>query len=186
MRQFGGTKTEIKMKKLILYSLLLFSKIVFCQSVDNDEKYFKSQYDTIVEKTFVLDLEKLFDKTQINELDSLTAEFEKETSIEIAIVTFDDKYDSDEDFHQNTLFVAKWIGIGKEELNNGILIGISKKSKKIRIENGDGIVAILTDEETKSIIDNSFIPNFKEKRYFEGTKEGLKKIIEHLKIKIKK
>ncbi len=186
MRQFGGTKTEIKMKKIILYSLLLFSKIVFCQSVDNNEKYFKFQYDTIVEKTFVLDLEKLFDKTQIKELDNLTAEFEKETSIEIAIITFDDKYKSDEDFHQNTLFVANWIGIGKKELNNGILIGISKKSRKIRIENGDGIVTILTDEETKSIIDKSFIPNFKEKKYFEGTKEGLKKIIEHLKMKLKK
>ena len=38
----------------------------------------------------------------------------------------------------------------------------------------------------QSIIDNSFIPNFKEKRYFEGTKDGLKKIIENLKTKLKK
>ena len=173
------------MKKLILYSLLLLANIAFCQIVDHNEKYFKFQYDTIVKKTFVLDLEELFDKTQIKELDSLVTEFEKETSIEIAIITFDDNYDSDEDFQQNTLFVANWIGIGKKELNNGILIGLSIKSRKIRIENGDGITSILTDEETKSIIDKSFIPNFKEAKYFEGTKEGLKMIIKHLKTKLK-
>ncbi|WP_298137121.1 YgcG family protein [Flavobacterium sp.] len=172
------------MKKLILYSLLL-ANIAFCQSVDNKEKYFKSQYDTIVKKTFVLDLEDLFDKTQIKEFDNLIAEFEKETSIEIAIITFNDNYVSDEDFHQNTLFVANRIGIGKKELNNGILIGISIKSRKIRIENGDGILAILTDEETKSIIDKSFIQNFKQAKFYEGTKEGLKMIIQHLKTKLK-
>ncbi|MDQ6469146.1 TPM domain-containing protein [Flavobacterium sp. LHD-80] len=172
------------MKKIILNSLLLFTSLIYCQSKENDERYFKFQYDTIVEKTFVLDFEKLFDQTETKELNNLILDFEKATSIEIAIITFDEKYKSDEDFHQNTLFVANWIGIGKKELNNGILIGISKKSRKIRIENGTGIESILTDEETKSIIDNSFIPYFKEKQMYKGTLVGIKKLIEILKVKL--
>ena len=172
------------MKRIFLAVLFLFTSFIYCQSKDNADCYFKFQYDTIVEKTFVLDFEKLFDKTETKELNKLISDFEIASSIEIAIITFDEKYESDEDFHKSALFAANWIGIGKKELNNGILIGISNKSRKIRIENGIGIETVLTDAETKSIIDNSFIPYFKEKNFYKGTVEGIKKIIEILKVKL--
>lgn len=172
------------MRKLTLVFLLFFSNLIFCQVQDSDKKYFKFEYDTIVKKTFVLDFEKLFDKNQTKELNDIIDDFEKKTSIEIAIISFEEKYKNEEDFHKNTLFVANWIGIGKKDLDNGILIGISTKSRKIRIENGNGIERILTDAETKSIIEDTFIPNFKKGNYYIGTLEGLKKIIEALEKKL--
>ena len=41
----------------------------------------------------------------------------------------------------------------KSRKKNGILIGISKGYRKIRIQNENGIEKIITDEETKSIIE---------------------------------
>ena len=51
----------------------------------------------------------------------------------------------------------------------------------IRIQNGYGIENILTNEETKQIIDNYFIPNFKTGNFFEGTKQGTVELMEKLK-----
>lgn len=43
----------------------------------------------------------------------------------------------------------------------------------MRIQNGFGIEEVLSDAETKSIIDSSFIPEFKKGKYFKGTFEGV-------------
>ena len=174
------------MKKIITFLLLLFCNTVFCQLTEKNEKYIKIYNDSIIDKTFVIDYEKLFTKNELNELKSIISGIEKETSIEIAIITFDEEYKTDEEFHENALFLANYFSLGKKELNNGIFIGISKKSRKMRIENGDGIVPIFSNVETKLIVDNSFIKKFKEGKYFEGTLDGIKKIIELLRLKIKK
>ncbi|MFT3796564.1 TPM domain-containing protein [Flavobacterium sp.] len=172
------------MKKFLFIFFVSFHTLSLVAQSD-EEKYFRAEYDTIVEKTFVLDFEKTFDKEQTKNLNKLISDFEKETSIEIAIITFDTKYDSDEEFHKNTLFVANWIGVGKKYLDNGIVIEISNTSRKIRIENGNGIELILSDQETKEIIDNEFIPNFENKEFYRGTFNGVLKIIEVLREKLK-
>jgi uncharacterized protein len=51
----------------------------------------------------------------------------------------------------------------------------------MRIHNGYGIENVLTDAKTRYIIDNSFIPKFKEGKYFEGTRDGIIAIIQELK-----
>jgi uncharacterized protein len=172
------------MKKILCIFLITLNTLLsYAQT--NEEKYFRFEYDTIVEKTFVLDFEKIFDKEQTKTLNKLISDFENETSIEIAIITFDQKYQSDEDFHKNTLFVANWIGVGKKDLDNGIVVGISNTSRKIRIENGNGIELIMSDQETKEIIDDIFIPNFRNKDFYRGTYDGVLRIIELLREKIK-
>jgi len=58
-----------------------------------------------------------------------------------------------------------------------VTIGICRGYRKMRIQNGDGIEKILTDRETKEIIDTAFIPSFKDGKYFEGTLIGVKTLI---------
>ncbi|MBS0646403.1 MAG: TPM domain-containing protein [Verrucomicrobia bacterium] len=119
------------------------------------------------------DYEHIFTQDQIFELDSIIDKFEKETTNEIAIVTIDSSWTTKESFDSLTLAIARNWGVGKKDKNNGILIGISTGLRKIRIQNGYGIEAILTDAETKKIIDDIIIPEFKKGNYFEGTKSGL-------------
>ncbi len=160
------------------FLIFLFATINSTYSQINGDKHFKWQCDSAVRKPFLLDFEKLFDETQTKKLNSLISNFEKETTIEICIVTLNENYKTEFELKESTTYIAKYFGIGKKNKNNGILIGISKQSRKIRIENGLGIKQILSDSETKKIIDDLFIPYYKKENYYQGTLNGINKLIE--------
>ena len=126
------------------------------------------------------DYENLFSIEEETRLNQIISDFEKETSVEIAIVKIDTFKVSKEKFEDLSLHIARTWGVGKKEKSNGILIAISKGYRQIKIQNGDGISLILSDEETSEIIQNQIIPYFKKEEYFEGTKDGLLKFIELL------
>ncbi len=126
------------------------------------------------------DYEKIYSAKEIKILDSIIADFEKKTTIQIAIVTIDTSMVDEKDMENWTLKVLNTWGVGQKDKNNGILVGISKGYRHMRIENGYGIESVLTDQETKQIIDADFIPYFKEAKYFEGTLNGLKALMKKL------
>ena len=130
------------------------------------------------------DYENLFTESEQKKLDSVIAKFEKETSIEISIVTIDTIKISEEKFEDLTLHMARTWKIGKADKDNRILIGISKGYRRIRIQNGNGIEKIITDDETKNIIEKYFIPYFRKSEYYDGTFIGLGELIKLLKNKI--
>jgi uncharacterized protein len=129
---------------------------------------------------FVNDFENIFTDKQEQVLDSLIKNFEKETKIQIAIVTLDSSYTNKSDFDNYTLKLANNWGVGQKDKDNGLLIGISSSLRKMRIQNGYGIKKILSDQETQVLIDSLFIPNFKQDKYFDGTKKGVTGIINTL------
>ena len=126
------------------------------------------------------DFENIFSARQIFELDSIISKFETETSNEIAIVTLDSSWTSAEKFDSLILTIHNNWGVGKKNINNGILIGISTGLRRIRISNGFGIEKILSDSATKQIIDQVIIPAFKQANFFKGTKEGLFALMEKI------
>lgn len=132
---------------------------------------------------YVNDYDNLFSEKEQMHLDSLIADFEKRTSIEIAIITLDSSASAKEDFDKLILEVARKWGVGKKGVDNGILIGICHGYRKIRIQNGYGIEKILTDEETKQIIEEYFIPGFKQQGYYKGTYDGLTALIRILSVR---
>jgi uncharacterized protein len=60
------------------------------------------------------------------------------------------------------------------------VVGISAQLRRIRISNGEGIVARLSDAATARIIDGIMIPEFKKGAYFTGILNGLTAIIAKL------
>ena len=129
------------------------------------------------------DYEDLYTNVEEIKLDSIITKFELETTIEIAIVTINTTKTSEEKFEELSLHIAQIWGVGKKDKDNGILIAISKGYRKIKIQNGNGIEKIITDNETKEIIDNYFIPDFKKGNYYDGTLKGLVELIKLLKSK---
>src|SRR5690606_33886752 len=105
-------------------------------------------------------------------LDSLVSAFELKTTVEIGVVTLSSTMVNEKDFEDYSLVMMRIWGIGKKGKNNGILIAISPTLRQMRIQNGYGIENILSDAETKNIVDNFFIPKFKEGKYFDGTRNG--------------
>lgn len=137
-------------------------------------------------KGWINDYDKVLSNDEEIKLDSLISAFEIETTIEIAIVTIDTINVSKENFEALTLHIAKTWGVGKKGKDNGILVGFSKDYRKIRIELGDGITKIFSEQETSEIIDHDFVPEFKKGNYYQGMFNGVIKIMESLRVKIQK
>ena len=72
------------------------------------------------------------------------------------------------------------MGSRQKNKNNGILIAISMDLKRVRIQNGLGIEKIITNSETKQIIDEIFIPNFQKGEYFTGIQSTILELIKKL------
>jgi len=119
----------------------------------------------------------IFTASQIEILDSTLSSYEKKTTNEIAVVTFDSSFIHDENFDSLVLAIHNLWRVGKIDKHNRILIGISAAKRKIRIDNGSGIVDKLSDEETQAIIDNIVIPAFKKRDYFDGVKNAIEEIM---------
>jgi uncharacterized protein len=135
-------------------------------------------------KGWVNDFEDIFTVGEEHSLDSIITNFEKETSIEIAIVTLDTNHVGEDitDMYEATFAIANNWGVGKKDKDNGVVIGISKGRMLMYIQNGKGIENILTDEATQQIIDKTFVPFFSKGDYYDGTVAGLKTIMAVLKI----
>lgn len=125
---------------------------------------------------FVNDFEKLFTVSEKANLESILSDYDSKTSTQIVIVTIDTSLVSSDSFDNYTLKLLRVWGVGQKEKNNGILIGISKAYRKVRIQNGYGIEKVLSNGDTKEIIDQVLIPHFREERYYEGVLEGVEEI----------
>lgn len=133
------------MKKLFfVLSFLLLSYLGFSQTIPEN-------------KGFVTDQENLFTPAQYAELTKILTDYEQATSVEIAVLTVKDFESDIADFAQKT--ATKW-GIGKKDVNNGLLIIISKNKRILRTQTGYGLEGYLPDGWLKlqgdSIVDKYF------------------------------
>lgn len=129
---------------------------------------------------WISDYGHIFTDAQTKILDSTLSDYEKKTSNEIAVVTFDSSFIHDENFDSLVLSIHNLWGVGKIDRYNGILIGISTAKRKIRIDNGSGIVLKLSNEETQKIIDNIIVPAFKKGDYYYGVKNAIEEIMKKI------
>ena len=129
---------------------------------------------------YVNDYDNLYSVDEVYQMDSLLYAFEIEDSIQIVVVTFDTSQIGPSEVNVVTKLIQKGWKVGGDS-SRGIVIGISKPYRTMRIENGLNIQKFLTDSATKKIIDNGFIPEFKNGQYFKGTWSGLLQLIQVLK-----
>jgi uncharacterized protein len=128
----------------------------------------------------VSDFTGLFTSQQVASLDSMLHIYQQQTSNEIAIVTIDSAWTTRDKFDNFIMRLHNYWGVGTKVKNNGILIGICPGYKTIRISNGYGIEAKMTDGETKVIIDEVMVPLFKQNQFFEGVQKGIEAIKKQL------
>jgi uncharacterized protein len=129
----------------------------------------------------VNDFSGLFTPDQRETLKRLVNDYDQQTTIEMAIVTLTPGHVSHQNFDHYTLQLANRWGVGKKDKNNGVLVAIAPELGRMRIQNGFGIEKIMSNEETKTIIDSFFIPQFKQGEYFRGTMQGVTVLMERLK-----
>ena len=68
-------------------------------------------------------------------------------------------------------------GVGQEDRDNGVLIVVAEAERKVRIEVGSGLEAILTNARAAEIIQDDILPRFREGLPYEGIRAGARSII---------
>lgn len=114
----------------------------------------------------VNDYADLLSTAEERNLESKLRTFEDSTSTQIAVVTEPSlEGDAREDY---TWRLAEAWGIGQKGGNNGLLVYIATKDRKIRIEVGYGLEPVVTDAVSKRIISQIIAPQFKQGQFFQG------------------
>jgi len=101
---------------------------------------------------------------------ALTSELLQKTGIPIVVVTMPDIGGAEYNDYANRLYSA-W-GIGKKGEDKGVLIFVTLKERKMRIETGYGVEGVLPDGLVGEIRDKYMIPFFKKDEFGPGLLNG--------------
>lgn len=120
----------------------------------------------------------LSDKTE-TELNRMITNLEQAEGTEIAVVTVPETTPADSPKAFATQLFNYW-GIGKAEINNGVLFLISTGDRRVEIETGYGIESILPDAQVGNIINTKITPQYKQGNFDRGTLDGTSALISAL------
>jgi len=127
----------------------------------------------------VYDYESVLDSAQIKQLTELYISHEKKTTNQIALITTS-SFGKDSTIEDYALARFNQMGIGRKDINNGVLIVYSGAHRQIRIATGLGTEKILTNDIAQHIIDSIMLPRFANNEIFPGIWNGSKAITEFL------
>jgi uncharacterized protein len=103
-------------------------------------------------------------------LTALIGEIEQKTTAQIAVVILNTIYPLDIESYAVKLF-EKW-GIGQKGKDNGVLLLVALRDRKVRIEVGYGLEGAIPDALAKIIINDYIVPSFKTGDYNSGIAKG--------------
>src|SRR5216684_3127568 len=111
-------------------------------------------------------------------LTDMLAQHERATGNQVVVVTLKDLQGyTIEDFGYQ--LGRKW-GIGQREKSNGVLLIVTPKEHKVRIEVGYGLEGALTDAISRTIIEQEILPAFRRGDYNGGVLAGTTSILTRL------
>jgi uncharacterized protein len=108
-------------------------------------------------------------------IDAKLVDLENKSSIQFVVATVESLQDRDIETYANLLF-RKW-ALGEKKRNNGVLLLVAPKQKKVRIEVGYGLEGVLTDALSKLVIVNGMAPRFKAGDFAGGVTRGVDDVI---------
>ena len=125
---------------------------------------------------WVTDRAGLLDASTKNHLEQLLTEVNRQGSVEIAVVTLPTLGGQSVEEVAVELFAA-W-EIGKKGKDEGALLLVAPKERKLRIEVGYGLEEIIPDGLAGEIIRDTITPRFRQGRFAEGIEAGIARIVE--------
>lgn len=125
-------------------------------------------------QSFVSDQASIFTEIEKNQLEQSLRKYEQETSTEIAVFSIETL--GEESLEDYAFNLANRLGLGKVDKNNGVLILVAKKERKIRLELGVGANRYISNEQASIIIDEQMVPHFREGNFYAGIEAALQEI----------
>lgn len=130
------------------------------------------------EQTSVYDEADMLSSADENRLEKKLINYADTTSTQIVIVTVETLNGE----YEGT-YAAHWAhewGIGQSEQDNGLLVLVAEKERKIWISTGYGLEEYLTDAKTKEIIELIILPEFRTGNIYAGLNKGTNAIFQVL------
>jgi len=118
----------------------------------------------------VNDFGRVISATYRQKIAAVANEVLRKTGTAIVIVTMPDIGGAEYNDYANRLYSA-W-GIGKKGEDKGVLVFVTVKERKMRIETGYGVEGILPDGLVGEIRDTYMIPSLRKNRFGEGILNG--------------
>ena len=155
-------------KKLILFfCLTLYTLFAFGQQLPEKSN------------TLVTDYTNTLSEAEQQQLEHKLVAFDDSTSTQIAVVIL--KSVGDYDINDYAQRLGRAWGIGQKGKNNGVVLLVAIGDRKVSIQTGYGVEAVLPDIVTHEIIQNDISPNFKAGNYYAGLDAGTNEIIKYVK-----
>jgi uncharacterized protein len=124
---------------------------------------------------YVTDLANLLTDEEEEQLENLLFAREKETGVEIVVVTINSIKDfpdtSNRTIEEFATALFNTYGIGNMPKNNGVLLLVARRDRKARIELGAGY-GHRRDSDASRIMNKKIIPSFKKNQYGKGIIKG--------------
>lgn len=149
-------------KKLFLFIAITCSLSLFSQGYDIPEKpkFQTSVYDYIG----------LLSSGQKTSLEGKLVRYSDTTSTQIVTIIISSTKGEDINYLAAN-WGEKW-GVGDAKKDNGVLVLLAKDDRKIAIQAGKGTEHVLTDFQSKRIIERVIIPEFKRGDFYAGLDKG--------------
>lgn len=109
--------------------------------------------------TYVIDGARVFSKQGIIDLNARLAELNVSAGPQVVVMTVPDLGGAQ--IGDYALRIVKQWGIGDADRKDGVLLLIAPNQRKVRIEVGAGLTAVLSDAEAKRIIEDEMMPHFR-------------------------
>ncbi len=123
---------------------------------------------------YVTDAAGIIGSDQAAEIESVLDALEKNTGVEVAVVTVAGLQETTIEDFAVRLF-EEW-GIGKAGEDNGLLILIAQEEREVKIEVGYGLEPVITDGRAGQIIRDQMLPRFRSGDYGGGVMAAVRQI----------
>lgn len=151
--------TDLKFKKLFLVFLIVILLPASAFELEGSDK-FPKPVGAINDFADVIPLK------YEQPMESVARELLKKTGASVVVVTLKDIEGNDPADYANRLYAA-W-GIGEKGKDKGVLIFLSLKERRVRIEVGYGLEGVLTDGMSGEILDKYVVPLLRKGDYGGG------------------
>ncbi len=123
----------------------------------------------------VTDLAGMLETAQQQRLETILADYEKQTGSQIAILVVPST--APESIEQYSIRVTDAWQLGRKGVDDGVLLVVAPGNpsalRRLRIEAGRGVQGVLTDAQSKRILQDTIAPYFRENHYYEGLVAGV-------------
>lgn len=123
----------------------------------------------------VTDLTATLSADQVAALESKLAAFEAQQGSQIAVLILPTT--QPEDIAQFGIRVAEQWKIGREKIDDGVILIVAKDDRKLRLEVGYGLEGAIPDAIAKRVIAETITPYFKAGDYYGGIDAGVQQLM---------